>query len=199
MLPECVTSKIKLFAADTPCTVRVNRHRRARCCNKTLAVSGNGKGSGRWPSTQINVKYYVSQTDGDLFLRITYSIIHHQMLVAKNGKYLGVTIRNDQSWNKHSNNVTKKANSTTVFLKRNIKSSFKHKEHDLQDICKTTPRVCLYRLGCFTLKRTSTNSRWCKVGHTGIVTKIMKLSWNALKHKKSPCQDNGEVPNCTSA
>ena len=36
-------------------------------------------------------------------------------------KYLGVTISDDLKWGKHIDNITKKANQTLGFLKRNIK------------------------------------------------------------------------------
>ena len=38
-------------------------------------------------------------------------------------KYLGVTITPDLSWKCHIGNITKKANSTIAFLRRNIRSS----------------------------------------------------------------------------
>ena len=36
-------------------------------------------------------------------------------------KYLGVTISDDLSWDKHIDNITKKANATLGFLRRNLK------------------------------------------------------------------------------
>jgi hypothetical protein len=37
-------------------------------------------------------------------------------------KYLGFTFSNNLSWNKHIDNITKKANATCAFLRRNINS-----------------------------------------------------------------------------
>ena len=36
-------------------------------------------------------------------------------------KYLGVTIQDDLKWNSHVTNITKKANNTLAFLRRNIR------------------------------------------------------------------------------
>ena len=50
--------------------------------------------------------------------------IHGQKLATKtDSKYLGVTISSNLSWSKHVNNISKKANSTTAFLRCNIRSA----------------------------------------------------------------------------
>ena len=55
-----------------------------------------------------------------------YIYIHNQNLAVKtDAKYLGVTISSDLSLGKHKDNITKKANSTMAFLKRNIRSASK--------------------------------------------------------------------------
>ena len=49
--------------------------------------------------------------------------IHGQVLHETNrAKYLGVTIDNTLSWNSHIDIMTKKANNTTAFLRRNLSS-----------------------------------------------------------------------------
>jgi hypothetical protein len=48
-------------------------------------------------------------------------LLHNQVLeVAKDSKYLGVTISNDLSWANHISNITAKANRTIGFLRHNI-------------------------------------------------------------------------------
>ena len=50
--------------------------------------------------------------------------INNQKLAVKtDAKYLGVTISSDLPLGKHTDNITKKANSTMAFLKRNIRSA----------------------------------------------------------------------------
>ena len=50
----------------------------------------------------------------------TYKIHNHDLEVVKQGKYLGVTLADNLSWNKHVDETTKKANNTLAFLRRNI-------------------------------------------------------------------------------
>ena len=52
-----------------------------------------------------------------------YSIHNQQLTIMTETKYLGVTISSDLSWSRHADIVTKKANSTMDFLKRNIRSA----------------------------------------------------------------------------
>ena len=65
------------------------------------------------------------------FIRITNKrkavdseyIIHGQILQrTDNAKYLGVTIDSTLSWNHHIDTITRKANNTTAFLRRNLSS-----------------------------------------------------------------------------
>ena len=50
----------------------------------------------------------------------TYKIHNHDLEVVKQGKYLGVTLADNLSWNKPVDETTKKANNTLAFLRRNI-------------------------------------------------------------------------------
>ncbi len=52
--------------------------------------------------------------------------LHGQVLeTVDNAKYLGVTISEDLSWNKHIDNITSNANKTLGFLRRNIQTKNK--------------------------------------------------------------------------
>ena len=49
-----------------------------------------------------------------------YTIHGEPLKAVENTKYLGLNINKDLSWNHHINSITKKANSTVGFLRRNI-------------------------------------------------------------------------------
>jgi hypothetical protein len=52
----------------------------------------------------------------------TQYLLHNTILeTVSSAKYLGITISNDLTWNKHINNITTKANQTLGLLRRNIK------------------------------------------------------------------------------
>ena len=75
------------------------------------------------PKTHIETKYFLHDTELDS---------------VSSAKYLGVTISDDLSWSTHIDNITKSANQTLGFLKRNIRV---HNE-DLKSIAyKTLTRL----------------------------------------------------------
>ena len=49
-----------------------------------------------------------------------YNIHGHTLEVVDSAKYLGLSIHKSLKWNDHINRVTKKANSTLAFLRRNL-------------------------------------------------------------------------------
>ena len=52
-------------------------------------------------------------------IRTTYTIHGHNLTVNKTGKYLGVTIADNLTWNAHVDTTSKKANNSLAFLRRN--------------------------------------------------------------------------------
>ena len=58
-------------------------------------------------------------------IQTSYNIHGHTLKETTQAKYLGVTIDNKLSWNSHVNQVTKRANQTTAFLRRNLSSCSK--------------------------------------------------------------------------
>ena len=50
----------------------------------------------------------------------SYTIHVHQLTTVKSGKYLGVTLTDNLSWNTHVDQATKKANNSLAFLRRNL-------------------------------------------------------------------------------
>ena len=53
-------------------------------------------------------------------INATYHIHNVQLKQTKRAKYLGLTFSNTLSWNAHIDTITKKANNTTAFLRRNL-------------------------------------------------------------------------------
>ena len=56
-------------------------------------------------------------------MQSNYVLHGHTLALTSNAKYLGVTISSDLPWNVHINNITKKANRTLGFLRRNVSKS----------------------------------------------------------------------------
>ena len=52
----------------------------------------------------------------------SYFIHGEELNITSKGKYLGITISQNLSWNNHIDNVCRKANNTTAFLRRNLSS-----------------------------------------------------------------------------
>ena len=63
-----------------------------------------------------------------------YTIHGKELGHTKNAKYLGVLIGDTLSWNAHVDTVTKKANNTTAFLRRNLSNCPQH----IKDTCYKT-------------------------------------------------------------
>ena len=55
-------------------------------------------------------------------IHATYKIHGHDLTVAKNGRYLGVTLSDDLSWKAHVDTTAKKANNSLAFIRRNLSS-----------------------------------------------------------------------------
>ena len=55
-------------------------------------------------------------------IKTTHTIHGHDLTVNKTGKYLGVTIADNLTWNAHVDATSKKANNSLAFLRRNLAS-----------------------------------------------------------------------------
>ena len=66
--------------------------------------------------------------------RATYTIHNHNLTQAKHGKYLGVTISENLGWNPHVDAISKKANNSLSFLRRNLAAC----PSDIKDKCYQT-------------------------------------------------------------
>ena len=65
----------------------------------------------------------ISVTGNKKPIQFNYALHGHTLDHVTKAKYLGVTISSDLEWESHINNITKKANNTLVFLKRNLNIS----------------------------------------------------------------------------
>ncbi len=121
----------------------------------------------------------------------TYSLHNTQLESVPSAKYLGVTISNDLTWNTHIDNITKTANQTLGFLRRNIKI---HSEPLKSTVYKTLVRPQLEYCSPVWSPHTDTNvhqiesiqrraARWVKhdYSRTSSVTNMLtSLEWRRL-------------------
>ena len=120
-LPDCVSpsSKVRLFADDCALYRDVNSTEDASQLQSDL--NALQKWEADWCMEFHPQKCQVLHVSKKRKIIDQPYSIHGQLLeVADTAKYLGVHIHKSLSWNHHIGEVTKKANSTLGFLKRNI-------------------------------------------------------------------------------
>ena len=122
--------------------------------------------------------------------------LHGQVLEDVNSaKYLGVTITDDLSWNRHIQQVTSKANSKLGFLKRNIKVKSKEmKEKAYKAIVRPTTEYCSTVWDPYTKQQTTMlemvqrrAARWVtgRFHNTSSVGEMLEeLHWRPLAHRR---------------
>ena len=185
-LPSRATSSVRLFAHDCLLCRVIKGHqdnqlqewkRTGRCCfnpDKSEHI-------------QITSKRNIIQT--------SYNIHGQTLKETSQAKYLGVTIDNKMSWNSHVDQVTKRANQTTAFLRRNLPSCSK----DVKAKCyKYLVRPQLeYAATCWD-RYTKTNSakveavqrraaRFCFKGYrrtSSVSSMIQDLGWEQLQTRR---------------
>ena len=117
-LPECVRSQTRLFANDCllyrEIKTQEDHHtlqqtlKHLESWAKTWGMSFNAKKC-YILSTRQKSNYFYS-LDNTILQQVTFN------------PYLGITISEDLKWSRHINNISKKANSTLGFLRRNLRS-----------------------------------------------------------------------------
>ena len=121
-MPECVTSKIKLFADDSLVYRKVQQSSDCRALQQDL--DNLQQREQKWQMSFNADKCEVLRITNKRRPILSDYYIHNQKLAIKtDAKYLGVTISSDLSWAKHADNIVKKANSTMAFLRRNIRNA----------------------------------------------------------------------------
>ena len=122
-LPDGVKSQVRLFADDTILYRNILKTQDERILQEDLRRLENWEQ--QWLMEFHPGKCQVIRvTRSRMPIKTKYLLHNHQLEIVPSTKYLGVTISQDLSWNKHINNVTSKANKTLGLIKRNLKISF---------------------------------------------------------------------------
>ena len=120
-LPDCVSegSTVRLFADDCAMYRDIRGEQNAIKLQQDLEALLQWEGD--W-LMEFNPKkcQVLRVTNKRKCVEHPYSIHGHILEVVDSAKYLGVNIHKTLKWNHHINQVTKKANSTSAFLRRNI-------------------------------------------------------------------------------
>ena len=118
-LPECVSSTTRLFADDSLLYRTITSLDYARLLQEDL--NNLQKWEQLWGMSFNPDKCEVLRiTNKRSPIQSNYVLHGHTFALTSNAKYLGVTISSDLSWNVHINNITKKANRTLGFRRRNV-------------------------------------------------------------------------------
>ena len=193
-LPNNIKSKVRLFADDTAVylTIRSN--------DDSKILQGDLEQLQVWEKTW-DMEFNPSKCE---VLHITKSqkpilnkyVLHGEILKpTTNAKYLGVTITNNLSWNTHIENISKKANRTLGFIKRNIKT--KH-QGIRATAYNTLVRPQLEYASCVWSPHTQSNvhtlervqrraARWVSDDysrHSSVTEMYSQLNWNTLESRR---------------
>lgn len=116
-LPSCVKSSARLFADDCLMFRRINSSADAKAFQKDLDNLEH------WQMKFNPNKFKVICITNKRKVIDSDYTIHGQILRRTDkAKYLGVTTDSNLSWNQHTDTITKKANNTIAFLRRNLSS-----------------------------------------------------------------------------
>ena len=119
-LPEQVRSRVRLFADDTAMYLALDKQADSEILQKDLEILENWEKL--WDMSFNPSKCQVIHvTRRKTPLQTKYHLHGCVLESVPSAKYLGVTISEDLKWSEHINNITKKANQTLGFLKRNIR------------------------------------------------------------------------------
>ena len=118
-IPENVQSKVRLFADDTIMYLAFKDKKKTSSLQKDLDKLAEWES--KWQMAFHPEKCQViSISRRRSVYRNKYYLHGHILSHVDSAKYLGVTITSDLNWNKHIDNITRKANNTLSFLKRNL-------------------------------------------------------------------------------
>jgi hypothetical protein len=115
------SSNVRLFVASCLLYRTINCEADAKTLQKDLDTMQ------QWEAEWLmefnpNKCEVITITNKRSHINYPYNIHGKELKHVQHAKYLGLTFSNNLSWNKHIDNVTKKANATCAFLRRNINS-----------------------------------------------------------------------------
>jgi hypothetical protein len=124
-LPENVRSKVRLFADDTiiyrTITDKADAQELQKDINKLAEWEDTWKM--KFHPDKCNLLHVTRKKKTEVN---AYNLHGHTLEKVNSTKYLGLTIDNKLSWNKHIQNICNKGNSTLAFLRRNLQIPQEH-------------------------------------------------------------------------
>ena len=121
-MPDGIQSTVKLFADDSLLYRKISSKR--DCIELQQDLDRLQELEKKWEMAFNAEKYEVLCISNKKHPIQHNYFIHGRKLATKtDSKFLGVTISGNLSWSKLVNNISKKANSTMAFLRRNIRSA----------------------------------------------------------------------------
>ena len=117
-LPDCVKSQVRLFADDCLLYRTIKSQRDQDILQNDLCELE------KWASTwgmRFNAKKCYIMSVRNMMSHF-YQLDNTILQQVSSNPYLGLTISEDLTWKTHINNISKKANSTLGFIRRNLKN-----------------------------------------------------------------------------
>ena len=117
-LPDCVTSKVRLFADDCLLYRRIKSAKDQELLQKDLIELE--KWANNW-GMKFNAKKCYILSIADKGKHKFYELNQYLLKHVENNPYLGLIISKDLKWATHIDQIRKKASSTLGFVQRNLK------------------------------------------------------------------------------
>ena len=119
-LPNNLKSTVLLFADDTIIYMTISNGTDATALQQDLDTLAKWEETGQMEfHPQKCSVLHITRSRNPKYKQ--YTLHGHILVKADNAKYLGVVINKTLSWNNHINDVTKKANASLGFLRRNLR------------------------------------------------------------------------------
>ena len=118
-LPSRATSSVRLFANDCLLYRVIKGHQDAERLQADLNQFQEWEKDWQMLFNPDKCEH-IRITNKRNIIQTSYNIHGHTLKETTQAKYLGVTIDNKLSWNSHVNQMMKRANQTTAFLRRNL-------------------------------------------------------------------------------